>query len=91
MIAYRAESALAETLKEFLSDNEDARMLVKRIFTSEADLISDKEKKTLTVRLQHQTCKTQDIAIRKLCTEINETEVIFPAQKCVWFTILQKP
>jgi hypothetical protein len=44
MIACRAETTLAETLKEFSSDKEDARMLVKQIFTSEADLIPDKEK-----------------------------------------------
>ena len=78
MIAYRAETALAETLKEFSSDKEDARMLVKRIFTSEADIIPDKEKKTLTVRLHHQACRSQDVAIKKLCSELNETEVIFP-------------
>lgn len=78
MIAYRAECALVATLQEHLSDNEDARMLVKRIFTSDADLIPDMEKKTLTVRLPHQTCKSQDNAIRKLCEELNETEVVFP-------------
>lgn len=81
MIAYRAECALTETLKESLSDDEGARMLVKRIFTSEADLIPDKEKKTLTVRLHHQACKSQDVAIRKLCAELNETEVIFPGSE----------
>lgn len=81
MISYRAESAIAETLKEYITDNEDARMLTKRIFVSNADLIPDKEKKTLTVRLPHLTCKSHDNAIRKLCEELNETEVIFPGSE----------
>lgn len=78
MIAYRSECALVETLREYLSDSEDARMLIKRIFTSNAELIPDKEKNTLTVILPHQACKSQDMAIKKLCDELNETEVTFP-------------
>jgi hypothetical protein len=78
MVAYRSETGLAETLKEHLNDKEDARMLVKRICTSEADLIPDKENKTLTVRLHHQASKSHDDAIKKLCEELNETETIFP-------------
>lgn len=77
MIAYRAETALAETLKEFLEDKEDARMLIKRICTSQADLIPDKQNKTLTVRLHHQACKSQDFAIEKLCAELNDTQTVF--------------
>lgn len=79
MISYRAECALVETIKEHLSDKEDARMLIKRIFVSDADLIPDNRNKTLTVRLPHQICKSQDRAIKKLCDELNETEVFFPS------------
>lgn len=78
MISYRAECALVETIKEHLSDKEDARMLIKRIFVSDADLIPDNENKTLTVRLPHQICKSQDRAINKLCKELNETQEFFP-------------
>jgi hypothetical protein len=78
MIAYRAETALADTLKEHLGDREDARMLIKRVCTTQADLIPDKENKTLTVRLHHQACKSQDMAIEKLCAELNETRTIYP-------------
>ena len=78
MIAYRAETALAETLKEYLGDKEDARMLIKRLCTSHGDLIPDKQNKTLTVRLHHQTCKSQDVAIEKLCAELNDTQSVFP-------------
>ena len=78
MIAYRAETAMASVLKEILSDKEDARRMVKRICTGEADMLVDNEKCTLTVRLHHQACQSQDAAARKLCEELNATETVFP-------------
>ena len=78
LIAYRAESAMASAIKEHISDKEDARRIVKRICTAEGDIIPDKERRTLTVRLHHQTCRSQDKAVRKLCEELNETETAFP-------------
>jgi prepilin-type processing-associated H-X9-DG protein len=78
LIAYRAETSLASVLKEYLSDPEDARRLVKRICTGDADIIPDKQKKILTVRLHHQACQSQDDAVRKLCEELNATETAFP-------------
>lgn len=78
MIAYRAETSMASVLKEYLSDPEDARRLVKRICTGETDIIVDNQNKTLLVRLHHQTCNSQDEAVRKLCEELNATESIFP-------------
>lgn len=78
LIAYRAESAMASAIKEHISDKEDARRVVKRICTAECDIIPDKERRTLTVRLHHQTCLSQDRAVRKLCEELNETETAFP-------------
>jgi len=78
LIAYRAESAMASAIKEHISDKEDARRVVKRICTAEGDIIPDKERRTLTVRLHHQTCLSQDKAVRKLCEELNETETVFP-------------
>lgn len=78
LIAYRAETSLASVLKEHLSDPEDARRLAKRICTGEADIITDKQKKTITVRLHHQASYAQDAAVQKLCEELNATETVFP-------------
>jgi hypothetical protein len=78
MIAYRAETALAYTLKEYLGDKEDARMVVKRICQGEADIIPDLKQKILTVRLHHQASASLDTAVRKLFEELNETETVFP-------------
>lgn len=78
LIAYRAETAMASAIKEHLSDKEDARRVVKRICTTEGDIIPDKKRKTLTVRLHHQSCLSQDRAVQKLCEELNETKTVFP-------------
>jgi len=78
MIAYRAEIALASAIKDYLSDKDDARMMIKRVCTSEADIIPDMERKVLRVQLHYQACESQDVAIRKLCEELNETETLFP-------------
>jgi prepilin-type processing-associated H-X9-DG protein len=78
LIAYRAETALASILKEHLADPDDARRLVKRICTGEADMVIDAGSKTLMVRLHHQTCSSLDAAVAELCKELNATETIFP-------------
>jgi hypothetical protein len=54
MIAYRAETSMAFTVREKLKRTDDARALLRQIYSTEADLIPDLEAKTLTVRL-HQS------------------------------------
>ncbi len=71
MIAYRAETAMVNILRENMTRLDDARQLVLSIYQSEVDLIPDHKKHTLTVRLHHQ-------AIHFLCQELNETETKFP-------------
>lgn len=78
MIAYRAETSLASTIKPYLNDKEDARLMIQKICVSNADIVPDKDKKIIKIRLHHQASKSQDKAIEKLCYELNETEIIFP-------------
>jgi hypothetical protein len=78
MVAYRAETALAETLREKMARNDDARALLRQIFDTEIDLIPDLEAKTLTVSLHHLTQAAHDAAVRYLCQELSATEVTFP-------------
>jgi hypothetical protein len=85
MICYRAETALACTLKEYLSDKEEARMLIKNICKGNADIIPDIEQKTLRICLHHQSCASHDQAVKKLCEELNETETIFPGSEMKLF------
>jgi hypothetical protein len=53
LIAYRAETALAELAREKIKRLDDARSLIRQLFRTEIDLFPDRLHKTLTVRLHH--------------------------------------
>ncbi len=78
MIAYRAESAMANLLCENLSHRDETRSLLRALYATEADLLPDYQQRTLTVRLHHMANEYSNNAIRKLCDELNATETLFP-------------
>lgn len=78
MLAYRAETAMVNILREQMSRVDDARQLVVALYQSEADLLPDHQNQTLTVRLHRLANHSNDQAIENLCRELNETETIFP-------------
>jgi len=78
MIAYRAETAMANSLREHLKRPDEARRLLASLYTTEADLLPDPAAGTLTVRLHHSANAATDHAIEKLCEELNTTETVFP-------------
>jgi len=78
MIAYRAETAMANSLREHLARPDEARRLLTALYTTEADLLPDPEAGILTVRLHHSANAATDRAIEKLCEELNATETVFP-------------
>jgi len=78
MIAYRAETAMANSLREHLKRPDEVRRLLRALYTTEADLLPDPEAGTLTVRLHHAANAATDQVIEKLCEELNATETIFP-------------
>ena len=78
MVAYRAESAMANFLRESLTRPDEARTLLCSIYKTEADLVPDYKNKTLTVRLHHLAQQRSDDAAALLCAELNETQTVFP-------------
>jgi hypothetical protein len=78
MIAYRAETAMAQVVRQKMSRHDDARSLLRAVYNTEVDLIPDEEAKTLTVRLHPLANTSSDEALRHLCAEINATETQFP-------------
>jgi prepilin-type processing-associated H-X9-DG protein len=78
MIAYRAETTMSTIVRKVLARVDDARSLIREIFTTEADLIPCEEEKTLTVRLHHLTNHLSDQAARVLAEELNATETLYP-------------
>lgn len=78
MAAYRAETAMANFLRESLTRVDEARTLLRSIYTTEADLLPNYQNKTLTVRLHHLTQNRSDQSVALLCAELNQTETVFP-------------
>ena len=78
MVAYRAETAMANFLRESLTRPDEARTLLCSIYKTEADLVPDYKNKTLTVRLHHLAQQRSDDAATLLCAELNETQTVFP-------------
>ncbi len=78
MIAYRAETAMAYTLKEKMSRKEDARSLLQGIYQNEADIAPDYVNKKLYIRIHNMANQSSMKAIYHLCEELNETETLFP-------------
>lgn len=78
MIAYRAETAMANLLCDTLSHPDDTRALLRALYTTEADLIPDYHEHTLSVHLHHMANGYSNNAIRKLCDELNATQTLFP-------------
>lgn len=78
MIVYRAETSVANLLAPNYSKSEnEIRILVKKIISSDADLIPDYEGKTLLVRLHSLSTPRANHAVNELCAILNETETIY--------------
>ncbi len=78
MIAYRAETAMATVLRETLAHPDEARPLLRDIFTTPADLIPDEHNQTLTVRLHSLSNAKFNRAAHRLANQLNQTETEYP-------------
>ena len=78
MIAYRSETAMAAILNKAMSRPDDARALLLRIYTQEADIVPDEKARTLTIRLHHLTNRMSDNSVKELAKNLNETKTIYP-------------
>jgi len=78
MIAYRAETTMANILRAHLARPEDVRSLLQALFTSPADLLPDEDAHTVTIRLHHPSARYQAEALQRLAAELNETATLYP-------------
>lgn len=78
MIAYRAETVMANILRETMTKTDEIRTVLRALYSSEADILPDYATRTLTVRLHHSARAHTDEVVRKLCEEITATETVFP-------------
>ena len=78
MLAYRAETTLVLLAREKLMRLDDARSWVRGLLQSAVDIRPDPNAKTLTVRLHKQTTAAHDAVLEHVCSELNETETVYP-------------
>ena len=78
MIAYRAETAMAQLIRNKMTRHDDARSLLRAVYGTEIDLAPDPSAGTLTVRLHALANRSSDEAVRYLCAELTATETLFP-------------
>ncbi len=77
MIAYRSETAMANIIKTKMSNPDHARVLLRQIYTSDANLKPDYQKKQLVVELHRFNTWHDDNIVEFLCEELNKTETVF--------------
>jgi hypothetical protein len=78
MIAYRAETALVNLVREPLTRPDDARPLLQDLFRSEADLIPDAEHGLLRVYVHPMANPRANRAITHLLDHLNAAEFTYP-------------
>ncbi len=57
---------------------DESRSLLRALYKSDTDLLSDENGEILTVRLHHMTNQCSDAVVEKLCEELNATKTKFP-------------
>ena len=78
MIAYRAETAMAQKLTTETVDLPDARRLLQNLFTNEADLLPEPENNLLRVRVHNASSPAANRSLLRLFEFLNQTETIYP-------------
>ena len=81
MIAYRAETAMAAILREVLSRANDARSLLRDLFTRTADILPDEGSGTIGVRVHASSNPRHDRAITHLLEQLTAAEQTYPGTK----------
>jgi hypothetical protein len=78
LVAYRAETAMVNSIRQTMSRTNEARRLLKSLYAAEADLVPDYEKNKLTVRLHQPATRCSAATMKYLCQELNATRTEFP-------------
>ncbi len=78
LIAYRAETALSNMAKEYMSHKDESRILLKQIYKTDANLIVDEVNQKLIVEIHSLAHWKDDVVLEKLCVAMNNTETKFP-------------
>jgi len=81
MIAYRAETSLANLIRPQMVRKDEARSVIRQIFNTEINLRPDMQNNRLTVELHNLTNQYEDELAQIICDNLNDTETTFPGTK----------
>jgi hypothetical protein len=81
LVAYRAETAMSDLLRESLRRVDDSRSLLRDLFRSDADIIPHRDTNVLEVRIHALANPRSNRAIQQLLDHLNATETTFPGTK----------
>jgi hypothetical protein len=73
MVAYRAETAMAQILTQKMTRHDDARSRLRAIYNTEVDVNPDLQANTLTIRLHPLANNSSDQAVRRSAEERLQT------------------
>jgi hypothetical protein len=85
IVAYRAETAMANLIKNQMTSPEQARTLIRRLYQSDADIRVDKDLNFLRVTLHRTNHWTDDKILENLCRQLNQTHTVFPSSNLTLF------
>jgi hypothetical protein len=78
MIAYRAETAMSNMIKPLMSHPNESRILLQKIYQTDANIYPDYGKNVLTIEIHNLAYWKDDKILQKLCEQLNKSETKFP-------------
>jgi len=78
MIAYRAETALVNIIRQTMTRTNEARRMLRSLYTAETELVPDYERKILIIPLHQPANHRTAVTVNHLCQELNATRKEFP-------------
>lgn len=85
LIAYRAETAISNIIKQDMAHQDESRLLLKQIYKTDANIKVDEENKRLIIEIHRLAYWKDDKILEKLCQTMNETKMVFPDTKLTLF------
>ena len=78
MIAYRAETAMANLLRDSSVEVPEARVLLQNLYVTAADILPDSKNKRLTVRIHGGSRPAVNRQLVKLFEQLNSADICYP-------------
>jgi hypothetical protein len=79
IIAYRAETAMCNNIIKYMSNPKEARSLMRKLYSADADIEVDNGNNVLIVKIHNSNHWADDKILQKLCDNLNETKTAFPS------------